>query len=201
MYDTFLHSEATAPMRTNVVALILRLALALVFLFAGLDKILHGSGGADWVNVMYERQPPVREQVPERQRQITEVPTFVSFMGTQLVVAWAEFLGGLALLVGVLTRWAALGEIIIQIGAIILVTLPRGFRFQVGTFEFNLVLIAMCLALVILGPGRWSVDRVLRERRMTSRRTATATAPMPLAGPHAVTANQPAEQVTRSAPS
>jgi putative oxidoreductase len=191
MYDRFFHSETNAATRTNVSALILRLGLALIFLFHGLDKIVK-DGGAGWVNDMFVRAQTETLPTPEK-TQAPQPPTSLTFMGTQLAVAWGEFLGGLALLAGILTRWAALGLVIIQVGAVALVTAPRGFRFDKGGgYEYNLVLIAMCLALLILGPGRWSVDWMLRHRLAVGARSATAPAPMPLAGPHTAV-EQPAE--------
>ena len=46
MYATLFRSESAAPTRMNLAALILRVSLAVVFLFHGLDKIVHGEGGA-----------------------------------------------------------------------------------------------------------------------------------------------------------
>jgi putative oxidoreductase len=177
-----------------MVALILRVGLAVIFLFHGQDKIVKGDAGANWVNQMYARQPVATEAMPEDQRgQTVQVPTSLTFAGTQLAVAWGEFLGGLALALGLLTRVAALGLIIIQIGAICLVTYPRGFLFERGGgYEYNLALVAMCLALLILGPGLWSVDAfVTRGRRKAGVETAAAP---PLAGPH-VAPGRPMEQL------
>ena len=60
------------------------------------------------------------------------VPESFTFSGIQFLVAWGEFLGGLALAIGMLTRLASLGLILIQLGAIYLVTAPRGFSFERG---------------------------------------------------------------------
>src|SRR5262249_7199983 len=77
----------------------------------------------------------------------------------QLIVAWGEFAGGVALLLGFLTRLAALGEFVIQVGAIYVVTWVRGFSFAAGGgYEYNVVLLASCLALVLAGGAarsRW----------------------------------------------
>jgi putative oxidoreductase len=192
MFNTFLYSDSTAQTRTNVVALILRLGLAVIFLYHGLDKIAQG-GGAAWVVSRYAEEKILESQPERSHQQMTEVPATLSFAGTQLAVAWGEFLGGLALLIGLLTRLAALGQIIIQIGAICLVTAPRGFSLERGGgYEYNLALIAMCLALVIVGAGRWSLDWVDTPRR--KRVAAQATATPALAGPHTTPASQsPAE--------
>lgn len=201
MYATLLHSEAAIPARANVAAIILRLSLAVTFLFHGLDKIVNGFGGTAWVNEMYAKKADHPSQRREELRnQMQEIPTSMRFMGTQLAVAWGEFLGGLALLAGMLTRVAALGLIIIQIGAVILVTAPHGFNLLGGGYEYNLSLIAMCLALIVLGAGQWSVDSAL-TRRYAKRVPASASAePLPLGGPHRTIA-EPVEQVAPGATS
>jgi putative oxidoreductase len=96
----------------------------------------------------------------------------------QLLVAWGELLGGIALLLGILTRWAALGLIIIQIGAIYMVTWAQGFSsLQGGGYGYNVALIAMLLALVLLGGGAYAVDRLLPwGRKAAAREPATMAA-------------------------
>jgi putative oxidoreductase len=175
-----------AQNRINLVALILRLGLAVIFLYHGLDKIINGTLGTTWVGDMYTHRPE-------------PVPTSLTFTSTQLAVAWGEFLGGIALLVGLLTRLAAVGLIIIQVGAIWLVTAPRGFSFDKGGgYEYNLALVAMCLALLILGAGALSVDELLARQRRKTRQRVAVTVP-PLAGPH-VASGQPVEQASPGQP-
>ena len=146
---------------------------------------------------MYAEMPSLPQTKPANQRTQSEaVPSSMSFLGTQLAVAWGEFLGGLALAAGLLTRLAALGLIAIQVGAVYLVTAPRGFSFAAGGYEYNLVLIAVCLVLFIVGAGRWSVDRMLVEQRAKNARHTTTTAPLPVSGPHAI----PTEATEQVAP-
>ena len=73
-----------------------------------------------------------------------------------------EPLGAVALLLGFLTRWAAAGLAIIMLGAIpfsrvtmktSLFTDPQG-----AGLDYNLLLLAGCIALLAFGAGRWSVD-------------------------------------------
>ena len=65
----------------------------------------------------------------------------------------------LSLILGAFTQPAALLMILVQFGAIATVTGGRGFSppGRIG-FEYNLVLIAMCLALLIEGGGMLSID-------------------------------------------
>jgi len=92
--------------------------------------------------------------------QETRPPITLEYFWAQLAVAWGELVGGVALLLGCLTRLAALGLIIIQVGAVVMVTWSKGFFAAVGGYEYNLALLAMCLALVLQGGGRFAVDRL-----------------------------------------
>jgi len=130
---------------TNVlIPLLLRLALAAVFIYHGLSMV-NGEGngwGASWDKNQNAPAAPV-----------------------QLAVAWGELIGGVAMVVGFLTRVAALGLIAIMAGAIATVHWPHGFDITKGGFEYNFVLIMICLCLVLAGPGPLAVDRVFRLRR------------------------------------
>jgi len=79
---------------------------------------------------------------------------------------FAEFLGGIGLLFGLLTRVAAFGIGVDMIVAVFLVHLPNGFfmnwaRNQKGEgFEFHVLAIAIAATLVARGAGAWSLDRL-----------------------------------------
>ena len=127
--------------------LVLRAALAAVFIYHGLEKIRPEAGfGWSWANEM-PGAPDVLIKAPP----------------LQLLVAWGELLGGVAVALGILTRVAALGLIIIMCGAIFTYTGQHGFSAagQSG-YEYNFVLILVCLALLLAGPGTFSLDRVVR---------------------------------------
>ena len=78
-------------------------------------------------------------------------------------IALLEVIGGLAILLGILTRIASALFIIEMIGAILTVKLPDGF---VGGYEFELLLISICATLVILGPGRLSIENYVLRREI-----------------------------------
>lgn len=88
-------------------------------------------------------------------------------------VALLELLGGLALVIGLLTRLAALGLAFNMLGAILLVHLASGFFLPTG-YEYALVLLAACLALVLGGPGAFSVDDAIASRRGGPRGTRSS---------------------------
>ncbi|WP_435158141.1 DoxX family protein [Haladaptatus sp. DFWS20] len=80
------------------------------------------------------------------------------------VVALVELVGGLCILVGFLTRFAALAVAINMLVATLLVHLPEGF----SDSELTIVLCLVSLALVSIGAGNLSVDEVVVDDRSTS---------------------------------
>ena len=86
-------------------------------------------------------------------------------------VALLELVGGLALIVGLLSRLAALGLAFDMIGAILLVHLKGGFFLPAG-FEFALTLLATTVAIALGGPGALSVDAAIAGRRGDTETTA-----------------------------
>jgi putative oxidoreductase len=74
------------------------------------------------------------------------------------VAGCAEFLGGLALALGLLTPFAAAAAIAVMTAAILSVHLPNGFFNTNRGYEFNPTLIAVAFALAGVGPGEWSLD-------------------------------------------
>ncbi len=75
----------------------------------------------------------------------------------QALVSWGEFLGGLAILTGFLTELAALGIIIIMLGAIVTVHGKNGFNMMNHGFEYNYLIIMACLALIATGSGPFAI--------------------------------------------
>ena len=129
----------------------LRLILGIVFFAHGAQKLLGWFGGPGFSATLQ----------------------FFNQMGIPKVVAFlpiaAEFLGGIALIIGFLGRVAALGIMIDMLVAIAMVHLPNGFFMNwSGTqsgegFEYHLLAIAIGLAVFIKGSGAISVDRALTE--------------------------------------
>lgn len=80
------------------------------------------------------------------------------------VVALLEFFGGLALIIGLLARLAAIGLAVEMLGAILVVHLAAGF-FNPGGFEYPLTLTSAMICIALAGPGSLSVDSMLASRR------------------------------------
>src|SRR5690606_29674059 len=78
-------------------------------------------------------------------------------------VALVEFFGGIALIVGLLTRLAAIGVGIVMVGAIVLVHMSNGFFLPAG-FEFTLLLLTVAALLAITGARSWSADGLIAAR-------------------------------------
>ncbi len=127
-------------------ALVARLALGIVILPHGLQKLLGMFGGAGFT---------------------ATVDYFVSsglpaFLAVLIIIG--EALGSQGLNQGFLSRVAALGITIIMLGAILTVHIKFGFFMNwTGTqagegFEFHILAIGLALVVLIKGGGLWSVD-------------------------------------------
>ncbi len=79
-------------------------------------------------------------------------------------VALLEFVGGLSLVVGLLTRFAAFGLALTMAGAILFVHLSAGL-FMPNGYEFALSLLAASTFLALVGAGGYSLDAVIGRQR------------------------------------
>jgi uncharacterized membrane protein YphA (DoxX/SURF4 family) len=198
--------------RNAIAPLILRVVLAVIFIYHGWHKITDRDNewGAAWANATVDRSeaPPepvlarlnqwvemhkqkrdkadaqpseqlLPDDIAERVREayaalrapevIHQQPSQGDVQmqsSVQMLVAWGELIGGVALLLGLLTRFAALGMIVIQIGAIYLVTGTRGFSVAgAAGYEYNVALLGMCATLVFLGSGTLALNRLFVPHR------------------------------------
>jgi len=129
----------------------LRLVLGVVFFAHGAQKMLGWFGGYGFHATI----------------------GFFGHLGMPAPVAFLviciEFFGGLGLIVGLLTRIAALGIGVEMIGAIFMVHMPNGFFMnwlgkQKGEgFEYHLLAIAIAGTLLLRGAGKFSVDHALSK--------------------------------------
>lgn len=85
----------------------------------------------------------------------------------QLLAAVAEFVGGMALIAGLLTPLAALGLAVTMVVAIGMVHLAQGHPFvNPGgpSYELAAAYLAVAIAILLTGPGKLSVDAIVFGR-------------------------------------
>jgi putative oxidoreductase len=134
----------------GVSSLVLRLTLGFVMFAHGSQKVLGWFGGHTFFQTLNMFTQQLHMPAP-----------------LAILVMAAEFLGGLGLIVGLLTRIAAFGIGCDMVGAIVLVHWRNGlfmnwFGNQKGEgIEYHLLVIAICIALIITGAGVLSLDRAL----------------------------------------
>jgi putative oxidoreductase len=117
--------------------LVARLAVGIIFMAHGAQKLFGAFGGPGLAGVVQMMGP-------------------VGYL-----VAIGEFFGGLGLIVGFLSRFSAAALIVIMLGAIAMVHGKKGFFLDKGGFEYNLALIGLLAPILIAGPGRLAVARFL----------------------------------------
>ena len=131
----------------------LRLALGVVIFPHGIQKTLGWFGGPGFHTMM----------AAFTQGGIPPVFGFLAIC--------AEFLGGLGLILGFLSRIAAFGILCVMLVAILRVNLQFGlFMNWAGNqkgegIEFHILAIGIGLAILIRGAGAFSVDRALTKSR------------------------------------
>ena len=80
----------------------------------------------------------------------------------QIPIALAETIGGILLIIGVLTRISSSILSIIMLGAIFHVKGASNLTGE-GGYAIDLILLAGCLAIIVAGPGRVSVSHVAKR--------------------------------------
>lgn len=136
----------------DVSRFVLRVLLGIVFLPHGAQKIFGLFGGYGFSATMesFEKMG---------------IPAFLA-----LCAILAESLGPLGLITGFLTRIAAFGIATNMAVAIILIHFKNGFFMnwfgkQKGEgFEYHILVIAIAIALMIRGGGRWSIDGLIAKK-------------------------------------
>lgn len=136
----------------DLVGLVLRLTLVIVFFPHGAQKVFGWFGGYGFTGTM------------EAFTQKMHVPWIFAFLAI-----CAEFLGPIALFFGFLTRVAAFGIGVNMIVAVLMVHLPNGlFMNWMGNqkgegFEYHLLVIGIVIALILKGGGAASIDHKITK--------------------------------------
>ncbi len=126
---------------------ILRVLLTVVFAIHGGQKTLGWLGGEGWKNTLahWTAAPPDGYGLP---------------YGLAMAGIAAEVIGAAGMLLGFLTRVAALGLFCVMMTAVVFVHGSAGF-FAPRGYEYPLSLAGVALALICSGGGRFSLDRWL----------------------------------------
>ena len=90
------------------------------------------------------------------------------------VVTLVEVFGGLAILLGVLTRYAAFLVALDALVATVIYHAPNGFVVTSNGIEFTLVNFFAAIALVFLGAGALSLERAVRGEEWVPKRLRPA---------------------------
>jgi putative oxidoreductase len=130
--------SAIFGLHVSIASLMLRLAIGIVFVIHGYPKLTKGrKGTADWLKSL-------------------GLPA-----GFAALAGVAEFFGGIALLLGILTQIVAALFVLWTIATTWLSAVKMKKKFA-GGYEFDIVLLLAALALAVLGGGRISLDYLLR---------------------------------------
>jgi putative oxidoreductase len=78
------------------------------------------------------------------------------------VVGLTELVGGLMLIFGLFTRFAALAVVIFMINAVHF-TSAKGFFWTAGGSEFSILLLVVALVYLIKGGGDYSIDKAMSK--------------------------------------
>lgn len=125
--------------RSDLYPLVFRLTFGLIMFLHGAQKAFGWFGGSGWAATVARMAPRYGDVIPH-------------------LVIFGETFGGLALMLGLLTRVAAAGNAIIMAGAVFLVKFSKGFFNARGGFEYPLLLLIIALHLTWSGADRFSLD-------------------------------------------
>ncbi|MDI9246421.1 DoxX family protein [Marinobacter sp. CHS3-4] len=137
-----LHSDA------GFAALILRVPVGLILAAHGAQKLFGWFGGYGL------------EGTGQWMASIGLEPGFLM----ALAAGSAEFFGGLALAMGLLSRPAAIVSAFTMLVAIFAVHIDNGLFMSNNGYEYALTLFVVSLALAVQGGGRFSLDRALLSK-------------------------------------
>jgi putative oxidoreductase len=90
------------------------------------------------------------------------IPLAIAATAFTLVV---ELIGSILLAVGLFVPYASALMTFVMLGAVFFVHAPHGVFVKNNGWELVGLIAAVCVAIAANGPGRWSLDRVLFDRR------------------------------------
>ncbi len=135
-----IHAYVERLHNPDLAILFMRVALGVVFIYAGwfkisnIDMVVSGFAQAGF-------------------------PMLIAYF-----VAYAEFIGGILLVLGVVVRYVGIILAVIMVVALFKVHFAAGFSLQNGGYEYVLVLLLGALSLVTSGSGKYSLMKVLKKQ-------------------------------------
>ena len=134
----------------STIVMLLRIVLGIIFFAHGAQKVLGWYGGMGL---------SASVEMFQKNAGIPPVLFYIS--------AFTEFLGGLFMILGFLTRIFSAGLALNMIVAILHVHISKGLFTSNGGFEFPLSLLVFSLCIFLIGPGSISIDRFLFKSEKT----------------------------------
>ena len=137
-------SKIITSKHSDISSLILRVTLGVIFIGHGWGKLFaegNPAGFAGWLASMGIE------------------PSYIMAVCAGL----AETVGGLMLILGLLTRLSSASLIIVMLVAIGFVHLDSGM-FGQGGYEFQLLLLVGVISILLQGAGKYSLDEVIHKR-------------------------------------
>lgn len=125
--------------------LVLRVALGAIFVWHGYDKVFTAGIG--------------------------NVSGFLGGLGIPLpgimayILAYGELIGGILLILGLFTHWAAKFALVVGLVALFTVHLKNGFSVGNGGYEYIMLITAAAISVLITGAGKYSLDAMWRKKQ------------------------------------
>lgn len=124
----------------------LRVATGVIFIAHGLPKF--GIGGGDGLSGLAGWLGSMGVPLP---------------MLSAILVASSEAIGGVMLIIGFMTRFAAATQVIAMLVAVFMVHWSNGLTGD-GGYQWALLMGAAAFALMMDGAGRFSIDRMMSQK-------------------------------------
>lgn len=134
-----IHAMVSGLHNPDLGILFIRIALGLVFMHAGWLKVAN----AEFVVTSFAA---------------IGIPAYLAYF-----VMYAELIGGALIILGFFARYIGIILAVIMIVAIVKAHLVNGFGLQNNGYEYVLVLLLNSLAIVTLGDGKYSLERLVKK--------------------------------------
>lgn len=140
-------SKTLFSTQNSLGALILRVPIGLIFMAHGAQKLFGAFGGYGL------------EGTGQWMASIGLEPGYLM----ALLAGSAEFFGGLALIIGLLVRPAALALAFTMLVAIFSVHIENGFFIMNNGYEYAFALFVASVAILVQGAGSYSLDKTIHD--------------------------------------